>query len=437
MPWPTPQDYNEAIQNPRLCFADPELRDGVPEVTPLGLPRPVTGNFASVYRVRCGSRDWAVRCFWRETADLGQRYEAISRHLASQRLPYTVGFDYLPQGICVRGAWFPILKMEWVEGELLSTYVERHLGDASALADLIGAWLSMASALERCSVAHGDLQHGNVLVVGQQLKLVDYDCMYVPALAGRSSHELGHQNYQHPARTERHFGPYLDRFSAWVVYLALLAMRADPGLWSAIGGGDECLLLRRTDFEQPNRSALLTSLQGHADREVRAAAEQLLVALAAAPDAIPPLYPVPSELTVRGGSELAGPLPRPLIALWTLLVPCPRRSRPEAQQQAASLPAWIRESEIFAQRLEPTFSHSQMRCRNVCLALSSVAAILWIWLTLAYRLPAWSSAGLALPLVAVLDFGVLLLLFRHEPAVVPSARSRQIGEDRGESPRWE
>src|SRR5579884_1423770 len=106
MSWPTPQDYNEAVQNPRLCFADPELQAGSSEVTTLGLPRPITGNFASVYRVRGPGGDWAVRCFWREYADLQERYAAISRQLQSARLPYTVPFEYLPQGIRVRGAWF-------------------------------------------------------------------------------------------------------------------------------------------------------------------------------------------------------------------------------------------------------------------------------------------------------------------------------------------
>jgi len=103
VPWPTPQDYNEAIQNPQQCFADSELRSGSPQLSPLGLPRPITRNFASVYRVHCAKRDWAVRCFWREFSDLQTRYSAISAHLAASRLPYTVGFEYLPRGISVKG----------------------------------------------------------------------------------------------------------------------------------------------------------------------------------------------------------------------------------------------------------------------------------------------------------------------------------------------
>ena len=94
MPWPTPQEYNEAIQNLAQNVVDRELRAGSAEVTALGLPRPITGNFASVYRISCTSRDFAVRCFWREYADIPKRHAAISRHLAAARLPYTVGFAY-------------------------------------------------------------------------------------------------------------------------------------------------------------------------------------------------------------------------------------------------------------------------------------------------------------------------------------------------------
>ena len=78
----TPQDYNEALQHPEMSFADTELKRGKPMLTSLGLPRPITGGFASVYRMRCGRRDWAIRCFLREFADQSQRYSAISRHLA-------------------------------------------------------------------------------------------------------------------------------------------------------------------------------------------------------------------------------------------------------------------------------------------------------------------------------------------------------------------
>ncbi|PZS05059.1 MAG: hypothetical protein DLM70_07050, partial [Chloroflexi bacterium] len=196
MSWPTPQEYNEAIQSPTANFLDADLRAAKPTLTPLGLPLPVTGNFASVYRMQRGKETWAARCFWRDFPDIAHRYERIAVHLQQSRLSQTVGFDYLPTGIRVRGRWYPSLKMEWVEGVPLHRWVESYLHHPHAVQDLRMRWEELMSSLESASMAHGDLQHGNVLVAGERLMLVDYDGMYVPALRGMGSHELGHPNYQ-------------------------------------------------------------------------------------------------------------------------------------------------------------------------------------------------------------------------------------------------
>ena len=141
MPWPNPQDYNEAIQNPSLNFDDPELIAGNPELNSLGLPRPITGSFASVYHMQCGKREWAVRCFKHNFSDQQERYIAISQHLAAVKLPYTVGFDFLPKGIRIRSQWYPILKMEWVHGDTINRYIQQHLGNPEALRRLPDRWL--------------------------------------------------------------------------------------------------------------------------------------------------------------------------------------------------------------------------------------------------------------------------------------------------------
>src|SRR5262249_54737919 len=110
-------------------------------------------------------------------------------------------------------------------------------------------------------IAHGDLQHGNVLVVNGDFRLVDYDGMYVPALQGRQSHELGHRHYQHPWRTAIDFGPFLDNFSAWVIYVSLVMLSVEPSLWHRLDAGEEHLLFRREDFENPRSSRALSVLQ--------------------------------------------------------------------------------------------------------------------------------------------------------------------------------
>lgn len=342
MPWPTPQDYNEAIQNPAHAFSDAELRTARPEVTSLGLPRPITGNFASVYRVHCGARDWAVRCFWREYADMQSRYAAISSYLQAQGLPYTVGFEYLPRGIQIRGQWYPILKMEWVEGILLNDCVEKNLHDAAALRDLARRWRDMVRSLEVAGIAHGDLQHGNVLVVGNELKLVDYDAMFVPALGGTGSHELGHQNYQHPARSAQDFGPWLDRFSAGVVYLSLLALAQESSLWHEHNAGDECLLFRRADFSAPDTSPLFARLSGLGNSEVSDHLVRLRHALDRTPRQIPPL--IPGDLPAATRVTSTARLPSRVEGMLRVIAPsAPLAALTESPAASGALPPWLRD----------------------------------------------------------------------------------------------
>jgi len=302
MSWPTPQDYNEAIQNPKVCFGDEELRAGSPELTPLGLPRPISGAFASVYQMNCGARRWAVRCFLREVSDHQARYQAISAHLEAARLPTTVGFEFLSQGIRIRGAWYPILKMEWIEGEPLNVYIERNLNNPAALQSLATKWLETLAALRRHGIAHGDLQHGNVLVSRGDIKLIDYDGMYVPALAGLTSHEEGHRNYQHPARSGGEFGPGLDAFSGWIVLLSMVAVAVDPRLWQRLNGGDECLILRSDDFEKPARSRAFQAILAGRTPELRAIARQVQSFLALPTSQVPSVdevHPALPELRRR------------------------------------------------------------------------------------------------------------------------------------------
>src|SRR5436305_1416967 len=117
MSWPLSQDYNEAIQSPASSFNDPELKQGEATTNAIGLPMPRSGNFADVYEFNCPAtkRKWAIKCFTREVAGLRERYSAISDYLKQVNLPFMVEFEYQVQGIKVRGDWFPILKMHWVE----------------------------------------------------------------------------------------------------------------------------------------------------------------------------------------------------------------------------------------------------------------------------------------------------------------------------------
>jgi len=255
--------YQLALQHPVTAFADLELKRAVVECTPLGLPRVISGGFALTYHLTNGRSEWAVRCFHREASGLARRYDAISRMVAAApRAPF-VPVQFLPRGVQVEGTWYPVTKMPWLPSTPLNRYIELHL-EPRALTSLAAQFRRLTLRLEQLGVAHGDLQHGNILVDGRgSPTLVDYDGMYVPALAGLSSNEGGHINYQHPGRTDQ-FDATLDRFSAAVIYTALTALAADPSLWSRYSNGEN-LLFRRADFDDPAASPLFRELAAYTD----------------------------------------------------------------------------------------------------------------------------------------------------------------------------
>jgi hypothetical protein len=267
--WPTPQDYNEAVQSPAFCFNDPELKSGVTELNEFGLPRPISGGFASVYHVRKEAREFAVRCFLSRVSNLQFRYEAIMAELHEHPAPWAVPCEFIPQGMLVGTTWFPVLKMEWIKGDTLGAWIEKYVQDADKLQGLRARFRELVFGLKQQGVAHGDLQPANILVMADDtLRLVDYDGMFVPSLAGTRASELGHKNFQHPERNAENFDGDLDHFAAWLIDTALQILLLDPALWDQLNCGDDALLFRSADLNDPDHSYTFSVLEAHQDPEV-------------------------------------------------------------------------------------------------------------------------------------------------------------------------
>jgi hypothetical protein len=280
--WPDLTEYHEAVQHPQRAFADPGLKAVTLELDRFGMPKPATGGNAVVYKANepggffSFKKTWAIRCFLRPISDHAERYEAISKHLRKVRLPYDVNFQFLKQGIHIRSNWFPIVKMQWAGGDLLHSHIEKHLRRPASLAELREKWVTLVRHLEAAQVAHGDLQHGNILVRGGSIQLVDYDGMWVPALRGRNATEIGHRAYQHPERSGQDYGQEIDRFSALVIYLSLAALERDATLWERFHTGDNLIFVRE-DFHQVGRSAVWQQLRRIGSGQI----DQLAAAVAA------------------------------------------------------------------------------------------------------------------------------------------------------------
>ncbi len=243
------------------------------ELNHLGLPRPMTGAFASVYRLSNISGTWAVRCFLEQRDDMKERYEAIAAAVNASASDLFAKFDYLERGIKIRSDWYPVLKMEWIEGDSLDRYLDRHVKSRAKVVNLHKQFRELVTRLKASGIAHGDLQHGNILVSDSGLRLIDYDGMYVSALSGKKSHELGHRNFQHPDRGNELFFSELDNFSIWVIDLSLKALVVDPELWRAFNGGDDCLLFRHKDLKDPDESPVFRALIAHESADLSESAK--------------------------------------------------------------------------------------------------------------------------------------------------------------------
>ncbi len=336
MTWPTSQDYNEAIQAPAANFADPDLRQGEAATNALGIPLPCSGNFADVYQVRCPDGPvWAVKCFTREAPGLRERYAEISKHLRQAKLPFTVDFTYLEKGIRVKGKWRPALKMQWVEGFTLNQFVKQYLDRPAMLEALLQMWGRMAQYLRDARVGHCDLQHGNVLLAPGAgpntvaLKLIDYDGMWVPALAGKKSGEVGHPCYQHPQRLRD--GTYsvdVDRFSLLLIAAGLRALATSGRpLWDKYDNGDN-LLFKQADLDAPTKSFLFLDLIRSGDRLTADLADRLLKALRGGLASAPLLQEVLPETGVP-----AAPAPPPPRVAVPVRVPLAQPGSPRSSRR--------------------------------------------------------------------------------------------------------
>lgn len=284
--WPSARYFTEAIQCPSICFAHPQLRTTLPAVDRLGMPLVTSGQFAYVYKLKSmnGSGDFAVRCFRGYLGDRDQRYRAIQDHLRDAPVSYLSTFAYAPEGILVGGMRFPILFMQWIDGPTLDLYISEMINRPDVLLHLSEEWLRLLGALRDSGIAHGDLQHGNIIIEHGQLRLVDHDGIFVPTMEGWSASEVGHQHYQHPRRSAQHFDSKLDDFSALVIYLSLLSLAERPSLWKE--HHDENLLFTKSDFADPASSELFKKIREIGPEHAKFA-DVLAEAASGPPDEVP------------------------------------------------------------------------------------------------------------------------------------------------------
>jgi hypothetical protein len=260
MAYPQITEYQEAVQHPAHAFIDPDLKQGAVAENSLGLPLVMSGGFALTYAVTTPRRKCAVRCFHREIPAIQQKYDATSKKLRSLKIGCFVDFDFQQSGISVRQKVFPIVRMDWVEGDTLGIWLDKNFNNRRAIEKARADFAVIARFLEKEGIAHGDIQNGNVMVANGDIKLIDYDGMFVPGMKPGNGSETGHRHFQHPGRRVSHFGPGMDRFSFIALDLSLRALLEDKSLYPKFREGGETIIFKANDFADPQNSEIFRRL---------------------------------------------------------------------------------------------------------------------------------------------------------------------------------
>ena len=265
MNYPLISEYIEAIKAAEDNFE--KLKNRRPVLDEDGNPAFSSGNFAVVFKMKDEQtgKMHAVKCFLKEQEGRIEAYRQIAEELEYVSSTFLTPIKYLDKELFVdssnsEDSEFPVLLMDWVEGQTLDKYIREHIDDQYELSLLAYQFSRLAMWLMPQPFAHGDLKPDNILVKEDgTLVLVDYDGMYVPTMKGQKARELGSPDFRHPSRTEDVFDEHIDDFSLVSILLSLKAISLQPDLLKQYGASDRLLFSER-DYRDITQCKLLNEI---------------------------------------------------------------------------------------------------------------------------------------------------------------------------------
>ena len=285
MQYPLISEYLTAIQDAHDNLD--KLSHLVPVLDKHGEPYRSSGAFAVVFKMKDEQtgKCYALKCFTEEQEGRAEAYRQIAEELEFVDSPYITSVKYLEKELFVDSNCeddeFPVLLMDWIEGETMETFIAENYTDSYEMSMLCYRFCKMAAWLRSQSFAHGDIKPDNIIVRPDgTLTLVDYDGMFVPAMKGQKSPTIGTKDFSHPLRTIDDFDETIDDFSLVSIALSLKAISLDSSLLQSYGASDR-LLFSATDYLDLSKSKIFTALQGLlADVEARTLLSMFLLASA-------------------------------------------------------------------------------------------------------------------------------------------------------------
>ena len=265
MQYPLISEYVRAIQDANNNLD--KLAHLVPVLDDHGEPYRSSGAFAVVFKMKDEQtgKCYALKCFTEEQEGRAEAYRQIADELEFVDSSYITSVKYLEKEIFVDSSCeedeFPVLLMDWIDGETMENYIAENYQDNCAMAILCYRFCKMAAWLRSQPFAHGDIKPDNIMVRPDgNLTLVDYDGMFVPAMKGQKSPTIGTKDFSHPFRTVDDFDETIDDFALASIALSLKAISMNSKLLDTYGASDRLLFLEN-DYHNPSNSKAISALQ--------------------------------------------------------------------------------------------------------------------------------------------------------------------------------
>ena len=265
MQYPLISEYVRAIQDASNNLD--KLAHLVPVLDDHGEPYRSSGAFAVVFKMKDEQtgKCYALKCFTEEQEGRAEAYRQIADDLEFVDSSYITSVKYLDKEIFVDSSCeedeFPVLLMDWIDGETMETYIAENYQDNYTMAMLCYRFCKMAVWLRSQPFAHGDIKPDNIMVRPDgSLTLVDYDGMFVPAMKGQKSPTIGTKDFSHPQRTVDDFDETIDDFALASIALSLKAISLKPSLLDEFGAADR-LLFSAEDYRDLSKSKVMSALQ--------------------------------------------------------------------------------------------------------------------------------------------------------------------------------
>lgn len=265
MQYPLISEYVRAMQDPAGNLD--QLAHLVPVLDDHGEPMRSSGAFAVVFKMKDEStgKEYALKCFTEDQEGRAEAYRQIADELESVDSTYVTSVKYLEKELFVDSNCdddeFPVLLMDWIDGETMDRYIAENLYDNYTMSMLCYRFCKMAAWLRSQPFAHGDIKPDNIMVRPDgTLTLIDYDGMFVPSMKGQTSPTIGTKDFSHPLRTKDDFDETIDDFALATIALSLKAISLSPSLFDEYGSSDR-LLFSADDYRDLSQSKLLTALK--------------------------------------------------------------------------------------------------------------------------------------------------------------------------------